>query len=86
MWQAFSNRSQVLYLPAHCSHVLQPLDLSIFGPLKQRYRTLLERRQHEGLEESSIVGKRLFLECYHQSRLEALSERDIKSGWKAGGL
>jgi hypothetical protein len=39
-----------------------------------------------GIEESSVVGKRVFLECYHIARLEALTERNIRSGWRAGGL
>jgi 4-hydroxybenzoate polyprenyltransferase len=62
------------------------LDLSVFSPLKNRYRDLLNARQSEGLEESSVVGKRLFLECYQLARLEGLSERNICAGWKAGGL
>lgn len=86
MWQCYRNKVQVLYLPAHCSHVLQPLDLAIFSSLKNRYRDLLNNRQSEGLEESSVIGKRLFLECYRLARVEALSERNIRSGWKAGGL
>ena len=86
IWQCFANKVQVLYLLAHYSHVLQPLDLSIFGPLKVRYRALLKERQSQSLEESSVVGKRLFLEYYQLVRQYALSERNIRSGWRARGL
>jgi hypothetical protein len=86
MWQCYINKVQLLYLPAHCSHILQPLDLAIFSSLKNQCRDLLNARQYEGLEESSVVSKRLLLECYRLARVEALSERNIRSGWKAGGL
>ena len=29
------NAIDILILPPHCSHVLQPLDVSIFSPLKK---------------------------------------------------
>ena len=38
-WAAYSAPVFLLYLPLHCSHILQPLDLALFGPLKQAYRT-----------------------------------------------
>jgi hypothetical protein len=28
------NRIILAYLTSHCSHVLQPLDLAVFGPIK----------------------------------------------------
>ena len=30
----------LLYLPAHASHVLQPLDVGVFSSLKQAYQTV----------------------------------------------
>ncbi|OHW95969.1 transposase, partial [Colletotrichum incanum] len=38
MWQCFQNNIYLLYLPPHSSTVLQPLDVSVFGLLKQAYR------------------------------------------------
>ena len=38
MWECFQNNIHLLFLPPHTSHVLQPLDLAVFGPLKQAYR------------------------------------------------
>lgn len=35
---------------------------------------------------STVIGKRLFLEGYHQARFKALTERTIRSGWRAAGL
>ncbi len=41
MWNCFNNNVYLVFLPAHTSHVLQPLDLSVFSPLKQAYRKYL---------------------------------------------
>ena len=37
MWECKQNDVELLFLPAHSSHVLQPLDLGTFSPLKSRY-------------------------------------------------
>ena len=34
------NKIVCLCLPAHSIHLLQPLDIGVFGPLKQNYKTL----------------------------------------------
>lgn len=38
------------------------------------------------IDDTSVVGKRAFLECYHQARYVALTEANIKAGWRATGL
>jgi hypothetical protein len=35
------NRISILILPAHTSHLLQPLDVAIFGPLKKKFTVAL---------------------------------------------
>lgn len=84
MAQCFLNNVYVVYLPPHASHVLQPLDLSVFSVLKEAYRGCISRSAE--FNNSTVIGKRLFLEGYHQARLKALTERTIKSGWRAAGL
>jgi hypothetical protein len=61
-----------LYLPAHTSHVLQPLDLAVFGPWKASYRKWLS--QLSDFDDSSAARKRNFLCCYEKARRSALSE------------
>ena len=39
MWECKQNNVELLFLPAHSSHVLQPFDLDTFFPLKSRYRS-----------------------------------------------
>jgi 4-hydroxybenzoate polyprenyltransferase len=74
----------LLFLPPHTSHVLQPLDLSVFSSLKSHYRTAVGHLNL--LTDSSPIGKQNFLACYQIARKEALSAKIIKAGWKATGL
>jgi hypothetical protein len=84
MWECFTNKVLLVYLPPHTSHVLQPLDLAVFSALKKAYRRLVSDIAQ--WSDSTVLGKRLFLGAYRQARLEALSVKNIKSGWIAGGL
>ena len=84
MYLCYQHNVYLLFLPPYTFYVLQPLDLSIFSPLKHRYR------QEVGyltlLTDSSPIRKRNFLLCYQKARKEALSAKNIKNGWKATGL
>ena len=84
MWECFNHRIHLLYLPAHTSHVLQPLDLAIFGPLKAAYRKWA--RQLYIPTDTSCHGKSGFLICLQKARAEAITSQNIKAGWRAGGL
>ncbi len=84
MWECFSNNIHLLFLPAHTSDVLQPLDLSVFSPLKHTYRKLLN--QLTSWSETTALGKQLMLRCLVRARREAITAHNIKAGWKAFGL
>jgi 4-hydroxybenzoate polyprenyltransferase len=84
MWLCFKYNIHLLFLPPHSSHVLQPLDLSVFSPLKTAYRKELGLCPQ--LLDSTVYGKRRFLACYGKARLAALTGQNIRSGWKATGL
>ncbi|KAL2116265.1 hypothetical protein VTJ04DRAFT_8432 [Mycothermus thermophilus] len=84
MWLCFQNNIHCLYLPPHTSHVLQPLDLAVFGPLKGAYRKKISH--YSSPTDSSIVGKQNLLICLAAARKEAITAHNIKSGWRASGL
>ena len=84
IWDCFNNKIYMLFLPAHASHVLQPLDLSIFSPLKSAYRKLID--DYNLTTDSAPIHKRKFIECYALARKEAIIGRNIRAGWKATGL
>ena len=84
MWECFSNKVYIVFLPAGTSHILQPLDVAVFGPLKTAFKKHLDRQG--GHDSSTIVAKQRFLYCYHKARIETLTESNIRSGWRATGL
>jgi 4-hydroxybenzoate polyprenyltransferase len=84
MYLCYQHNIYLLFLPPHSSHVLQPLDLSVFSSLKSHYRK--EVGYLTLLTDSSPLGKQNFLACYQKARREALSAKNIKNGWKATGL
>ena len=72
-----------LYMPPHSSHLLQPLDVSCFSPLKhlygQRVQELIQKRIYS-------IKKEDFLYIYPAVHQQALSLSNIKSGFTATGL
>jgi 4-hydroxybenzoate polyprenyltransferase len=84
MYLCYQHNVYLLFLPPHTSHVLQPLDLSVFSSLKSHYRK--EVGYLTLLTDSSPIGKQNFLACYQKARKEALAAKIIKNGWKATGL
>jgi hypothetical protein len=72
-----------LYMPPHSSHLLQPLDVSCFSPLKQAYRKQVEKKMGLGINH---IDKDEFLTIYSSVHTEALNEKNIQSGFRATGL
>ena len=84
LWRCLEHDIYLLFLPAHTSHVLQPLDLTIFSSLKRLYRKELQKLS--SLIDSTPIGKRNFLVCYQEARQESITSSNIKSGWRTTGL
>jgi hypothetical protein len=84
MWECRQNSIHLLYLPAHASHLLQPLDLAPFSVLKSQYRK--EIVELSALDDAAPVKKERFVVCYNKAREEAIDERVIRAGWRAAGL
>lgn len=84
MWLCKVNKIHLLYLPAHASHLLQPLDLAPFSVLKSKYRETI--RSLSALDDAAPIKKERFLVSYNKAREEGLSERVIRAGWRAAGL
>ena len=79
----YENNVHLLYLPAHASHKLQPLDMGPFSPLARKYSQALREYTPTG---TATLNRRVFIEIYAQIRPEALSERANRAGWKRIGL
>ncbi|ODM14985.1 hypothetical protein SI65_09480 [Aspergillus cristatus] len=70
-------------MPAHSSHLLQPLDVGCFTPLKQAYGSLVENKARHNFNH---IDKLDFLEAYPQARSEVLKPETIKNSFAASGL
>ncbi|KAI1001065.1 hypothetical protein K3495_g7134 [Podosphaera aphanis] len=84
MWTCYQNKIVCLYLPAHTSHILQPLDLAPFSVVKSKYRQ--EIQALASIDDAAPVKKERFITSYNKARIEGLSGRVIRAGWRASGL
>jgi hypothetical protein len=78
------HKIHLLYLPAHASHLLQPLDLAPFSVLKSRYRQQIS--DLSALDDAALVKKERFVIAYNKARDKGLSEKVVRAGWRAAGL
>lgn len=74
----------LLCLPSHSTHLLQPLDVGLFSPLKQYYSNLLDQwtRTHP----YKAFNKGDFFPLLMQARRQAFTEKNIKSTYTATGI
>ena len=63
-----SHRIEIVYFPSHCSHLIQPLDLSLFGIMKQKFTKKLWGFDFESSEQKERVIRALMvIEAFHVS-------------------
>lgn len=74
----------MLYLPAHTSHFLQPLDVAVFAPLKAAYRGFIRSIPYASL--SSPASKQRFIQAYEFASKKSISISNIKQGFKKTGI
>ncbi|RKK21579.1 hypothetical protein BFJ66_g17515 [Fusarium oxysporum f. sp. cepae] len=81
-WMAtcFLNNVYCCYLPAHCSHGLQPLDNGVFNASKAAYRKELQKLT--SLTDSAPVDKVNFIKAYAKAREVGMTKKNILSGWR----
>ena len=77
------NTIDILILPPHCSHALQPLDVSIFSPLKKALAVEADKLVSLDPGRQSRVE---WTKAYIRAREKAITRANIQSGWKATGL
>lgn len=70
-------------MPPHSSHLLQPLDVGCFAPLKKAYG-----RQAEDLMRNRIthITKLEFLPCFKRAFDAAITPSNIQGGFRGAGL
>jgi hypothetical protein len=83
LWQTFKdNDVDVLTFVSHASHILQPLDLCVFGAFKTQLRGGMTSLKALSLgQKRAAVMKRAFDSLYH-----ALSPTNIQAGFEKAGV
>jgi hypothetical protein len=77
------NDIKTLCMPPHSSHILQPLDVGVFGPLKKAYG-----RQIEHLMKARVthITKEDFFPAFLEAFNASLTEENIQGGFRGAGL
>ena len=70
-------------MPPHTSHLLQPLDVSCYSPLKRAYGREVEDLARQGVYH---VDKTDFLTAYARIRPTIFTQQNIQAGFQATGL
>ena len=70
-------------MPPHSSHLLQPLDVGCFGPLKKAYGKLIEQKGRLGFNH---IDKLDFLKAYPAAHQEVFKPQNIQRGFAAAGI
>ena len=76
MTYCFEHKIYLLRLPAHTSHITQPLDVGCFAPLKTYYRDGAEKLCRGG---SLGVTKAAFIDLYYNARVKAMTKANMVS-------
>jgi hypothetical protein len=84
-FDAFCKENAIICLcmPPHASHLLQPVDVGVFGPLKRAYGKLVEEMMIAG---NNHIDKEDFLSLYPPAREKGFTRENIRSGFAGAGL
>ena len=74
---------RLFQLLPHSSHLLQPLDVGVFGPLKKAISSQLDRLIRVGVPR---LEKAEWMENYVKARETAFTKSNILGGWRGAGL
>ncbi|KAJ8333738.1 hypothetical protein SKAU_G00410570 [Synaphobranchus kaupii] len=78
------NKIEILCLPAHTTHILQPLDIAVFNPLKTAFSKMASRM---GLVRGDlVVGKKQFSPLLKHVYPTAVTAENVKAGFRKAGI
>jgi hypothetical protein len=72
-----------LYMPPHSSHLLQPLNIGCFGPLKKAYGREIERLMRRS---RTHITKTQFFPAFYTAHKATIIERNIRGGFRGARL
>ena len=71
-----ANKIICFCLPPHLTYLLQPLDVGVFGPLKQNYKKLLSEKTRFT---TYNIDKADFISLIQKARRQGITSRNIES-------
>jgi hypothetical protein len=77
------NKIITLCMPAHSSHILQPLDVGCFGPLKTAYGRQIENYMRRYINHFTKLE---FLPAFKEAWKVTFTKENICSGFRGAGL
>jgi DDE superfamily endonuclease/Tc5 transposase DNA-binding domain/helix-turn-helix, Psq domain len=72
-----------LCMPPHSSHLLQPLDVGCFSPLKKAYGRQIEELMRQQI---THITKEDFIPAFRAAFQDSLTENNIQGGFRGSGL
>jgi hypothetical protein len=82
-YYCMENNIITLCMPAHSSHLLQPLDVGCFSPLKKAYSQQVEDLMRDYVMH---ITKDDFFPAFHAAYDIAMTESNIQGGFRGAGL
>lgn len=82
--RAIEENITLMSLPPHCTHYLQPLDRSLFGPFKKAYNAICSDFMSEN--PLHVVNKWSFPSLFNKAWETALCKENIVSGFSSCGI
>jgi len=76
-------RITLLVIPPHSSHLLQPADVAVFGPLATYHAQETDHLTRTGVR---CLSKAEWVQIYATARSKALTKKNILSAWRGAGL
>jgi hypothetical protein len=73
----------IFVLPAHSTHLTQPLDIGLFGPLQHYYGVLLSEWFKGGYP---AISREDFIPLLQEAREQTYTLQNIKGAWSGAGL
>jgi len=77
------NKIITLCMPPHSSHILQPLDVACFAPLKKVYSGQIENLVRARI---SHITKEDFFPAFFEAFKKSMTKSNIRAGFEGAGL
>ena len=78
------NNVHLMLLPSNTTHVLQPLDVGVYGPLKQAWKRILAEYKLE--TRAGSIGKEEFPQLLHKLWKTSFKPQHLQGGFRETGL